>query len=166
MLKQMKKTLGILLVVCFLMSVTAVAVSAPNPQPEPPLNKHEIGQHTGGQQLGGQFQGKKYQGEHNFRNWHDHHHHHGHHDHYYGGTYYQDYEWVYNPTTLVWDWTYMPGVVVEQPAVEQPVEVVTTPAVIDYEYGYGYGGHYDHGHHRYSDHDRHHNDLHRERRLM
>ena len=28
MLKQMKKTLGILLVVCFLMSVTAAAVSA------------------------------------------------------------------------------------------------------------------------------------------
>ena len=30
MLKQMKKTLGILLVVCFLMSVTAAAVNAEN----------------------------------------------------------------------------------------------------------------------------------------
>jgi len=26
----------------------------------------------------------------------------------------------------------MPGVVVEQPVVEQPVEVVTTPEVVDY----------------------------------
>ncbi len=39
MLKQMKKTLGSLLVVCFLISVTAASVSALNPQPEPPLNK-------------------------------------------------------------------------------------------------------------------------------
>lgn len=52
--------------------------------------------------------------------------------------YYGNYEWVYNPATLVWDWTYMPGVVAEQPVVEeqpiveQPVEVVTTPEVVDY----------------------------------
>ena len=54
-------------------------------------------------------------GEHNFRNWHKH----RHHDHYYGGTYCPDYEWVYNPATLVWNYTYLP-VVVEQPVVTQP----------------------------------------------
>jgi len=35
-----------------------------------------------------------------------------------------DYEWVYNPTTLMWDWTYVP--VITQPVVEQVQPVVTT----------------------------------------
>ena len=71
----------------------------------------------------------------------------------------------YNPATLVWNCTYLP-VVVEQPVVTQPVEVITTPAVVDY----GYRGYYGHGHHRYHDpghhgnRDRHHNNFHRERR--
>jgi hypothetical protein len=50
----------------------------------------------------------------------------------------------------------MPGIVAGQPiieqpivevpaVVEQPVEVVTTPEVIDY--GYGYGDYYGHGGH-------------------
>jgi len=111
------------------------------------------------------------QGDHHFRNLHERRHH-GSHDHYYGGTYYPDYEWVYNPATLVWDWTYLPvaveqqPIVVEQPVVTQPVEVVTTPAVVDYEYGDG--GYYGDGHHRYHDHDhhgnrdRHHDNFHRE----
>ncbi len=69
---------------------------------------------------------ERYQGEHHFNNWHEHRHHHLH-DHYYGGVYYPDYEWVYNPTTLMWNWIYVP-VVIEQ----QPIEVVTTPEQVGY----------------------------------
>jgi hypothetical protein len=42
----------------------------------------------------------------NFPNLHDSQYHENN-DHYYNGVYYPDYEWVYNPTTLVWDWTYI-----------------------------------------------------------
>jgi hypothetical protein len=132
MLKQMKKSLVILLAVFFVASVTTVGVSA--------APQHEG--HHGGHGHGGHGHGGHGHGGHNFHNWHEHRHH-GHHDHYYGGTYYPDYEWVYNPATLVWDWTYIPGIVVEQ-----PVEVVTTPEVVDYGYEGGnyYGGHHE-GHH-------------------
>ena len=135
MLKQsptrMKKVLVILLVVFFVASLTAVtAVAARH-------SEHHDGGHHGHGHHKDVHHGKHgghsghHHGGHHLHNLHDHKHH-GNHDHYYGGVYYGDYEWVYNPDTLMWDWTYMPGIVVEQPVVEQPVEVVTTPEIGDY----------------------------------
>ncbi len=152
-----KNTLAILVAFLVVISMTATVVSAAGENREHQQGGNQQGEHHQGgnqqgehQQGGNQYGEHRGQGEHHFRNWHESRHH-GSHDHYYGGTYYPNYEWVYNPATLVWDWTYLP-VAVEQPVVTQPVEVVTTPAVVDYGYG---GGYYDDGHHRYHEHDRH-----------
>jgi len=71
-------------------------------------------------------------GKYDFHDRHDHEHHH-HHDHYYDGIYYPDYEWIYNPATLVWDWTYVSVPIEVQPAVPVTGEVSATvqPAVGD-----------------------------------
>ena len=103
-----KNTLATLAVFFVIISMTASAVSAADEIQHPHKGGHH---HPGG---------------HHFHNWHDHHHHHLH-DHYYNGIYYQDYEWVYNPTTLVWDWTYLPAAVV------QPAVVVGQPTVVEVE---------------------------------
>lgn len=115
--KRRKNTLAILVVFFVIVSMTATVVSAADGMRDHKGDHREFNH-----------------GERNFRNWHEHRHH-RHHDHYYGGTYYPDYEWVYNPETLVWDWTYLPvaveqqPVMIEQPIVEQQPVVVEQPVV-------------------------------------
>jgi ABC-type Zn2+ transport system substrate-binding protein/surface adhesin len=104
--ERKKNTLAILIVFFVTISLTSTAVSA----------AYEI-QHP--------HPGENHPGGHHFPHWHDHHNHH-HHDHYYNGIYYSDYEWVYNPVTLGWDWTYIPVIEEVQPIVEQPIEAIPT----------------------------------------
>ena len=135
---SMEKVLSMSLACLFVVSLTATVISA--------TEEHRY-EHQGGYQQG-EHRGFN-QGEHNFRNWHEHRHH-RHHDHYYDGTYYPDYEWVYNPETLVWDWTYMPVAVKAQP-LGVPVEAERGDSGGRVHHG-GHGGHGGHGaHHHHED---------------
>ncbi len=116
--ERKQNALAILVVFFVVISMTAAVVSTADEI----HNSHPSGHHPG----------NHHQGRHHFHNWHDHHHHH-YHDHYYNGIYYSDYEWVHNPVTLLWDWTYVPivkeqPVVVEQPVVEQSI-LATRPTI-------------------------------------
>ena len=82
MLKQMKKTLGILLAVCFLMSVTAAAASA---------DRGEHGGH-GDFAHGEHGNGWGWGNDHSHRHW-------------WHGQYYPNCDWVLNPYTNQWIWT-------------------------------------------------------------
>src|SRR5271157_3311576 len=87
-----KNTLTILVVFLVVISMTSIVVNAADGMQQQRLNErpgeHPIEHHQG------EHQGEYHQGEHHFQNWHEHRHH-RHHDHYYSGTYYPDYEWVY-----------------------------------------------------------------------
>ena len=50
------------------------------------------------------------------------------HDRYYNGVYYANYEWVYHPVTLVWDWAHVPVVEKVQPVIEELQPVVENSA--------------------------------------
>ena len=112
----MKKTLGILLAVCFLISVTAAVVSAQEHREHREVGQgehREIGQgeHREGEhrEVG---QGEHREGEHRehrdfghgeHRDWgwgNDYSHHHWWH-----GQYYPDCDWLWNPYTNQWVWT-------------------------------------------------------------
>jgi hypothetical protein len=71
MLKQMRKTLGILLVVCFLMSVTAAAVSAGPVVVKDKKTAVLIFQH-----VKTKIFGHHHHKLHHHHKWHHHHHHH------------------------------------------------------------------------------------------
>ena len=113
--ERRRNALAFLVVFFLIIPITATAVGAANEV----QHLHKGGHH--------------HPGGHHFHNWHDHHHHHLH-DHYYNGIYYSNYEWMYNPVTLVWDWIHVPvevqPIIEEvQPVVKQPI-IATTPAVI------------------------------------
>ncbi len=134
---RIKDKLALLVVFFVIISMTATAVSAAYDIQHHPSG-NQGGYHPSGQQPGkNNFYDRHDHDRHDhdrhdrdFHRWHDHEHHH---HHYYNGIYYPDYEWIYNPATLVWDWTYIPVPIEVQPAVPVIGEVPTAvqPAVGD-----------------------------------
>ena len=93
MLKQMKKILSVLLVICFLMSVTAAVVSA-----EERREHREGGQ--GEHREGGHGEHRDFgRGEHRDWGWGNDYSHH----HWWHGQYYPNCDWVLSPTNQ-WVW--------------------------------------------------------------
>src|SRR5208283_2286710 len=86
---------------------TGKHIAKPQPARKNTGRLQPTGKHIAKPQPAGKNTGGLHLGKHNFNNWHDQHQH-QHHDHYYNGIYYTDYEWIYNPVTIVWDWTYIP----------------------------------------------------------
>ena len=94
MLKQMKKIFGVLLVICFLMSVTAAVVSAQEHR-----EHREVGQ--GEHREGGHGEhrdfGHREHGDWGWGNDYSHHH-------WWHGQYYPNCDWVWSPDTNQWVW--------------------------------------------------------------